>query len=361
MKKLIGIVLAMLMLFACACAAPAQSTDAPASAQQPAEATQAPAAEPGTEPAAPKTPAVAPKVALVISNTIENAVDAAVYQGLNALSASYPFEFAFTEKATSDTVENILRTYIEQGFNVIVCNAGIGRDATHLLAREYEDVYFIQMGSDLQDPNFNEAYYELTAPQSSFLLGVVAGLASENGSVGYIGAMPLSNINVKGNSFFDGAQYVKPDMKFSGAYMESYYDPVKCKELANSMIAGGADVIFSDRAGMVEACQEGGAFACWSGEDKVAEAPDVCIATVLMNMDVVFKRALDSWSEGAMLSGYELFSYETNMERGDFTMVVNEALLSAELLAQYQEIYAKVESGEIQVTANAANVADRNS
>lgn len=87
---------------------------------------------------------------------------------------------------------------------------------------------------------FEAKYYEGT-----YIAGVTAGHVSKSAKIGFIGGFPIPDIVGPANALLLGAQSVNPDITCNVIFLNSWFDPGKEKEAANTLIAQGCDVICS--------------------------------------------------------------------------------------------------------------------
>ena len=50
----------------------------------------------------------------------------------------------------------------------------------------------------------------------------------------------------------------RPDVKVTVSFINSFFDPATAKQAAEAAIAGGADVLFAERDGVIAAAEENG-------------------------------------------------------------------------------------------------------
>jgi basic membrane protein A and related proteins len=89
--------------------------------------------------------------------------------------------------------------------------------------------------------------------EGSYLVGMMAGLASKTGTVGFIGGMDIPLIRKFGCGYAQGVKAVNPDatvvLNMTGTTPAAWNDPVKGAELAKGQKAQGADVIYAAAGG----------------------------------------------------------------------------------------------------------------
>lgn len=111
---------------------------------------------------------------------------------------------------------------------------------------------------------FEAKYYEGT-----FVAGAAGGHMSKNGKIGFIGGFPIPDIVGPANALLLGAQSVNPAATCNAIFLNSWFDPGKEKEAANTLISQGCDVICSmtDTATGVQVAGEKGAWSIGYASD----------------------------------------------------------------------------------------------
>jgi basic membrane protein A and related proteins len=108
-------------------------------------------------------------------------------------------------------------------------------------AAKYPNVIFDQAtGTDL---SANLGEYFGAAEDTVFLSGMAAGAASKTGNIGYVVAFPIPEVLRHADAFALGAQLTHPGAKVHLVWTNSWYDPAKEKQAAESLVSAGADVL----------------------------------------------------------------------------------------------------------------------
>lgn len=149
-------------------------------------------------------------------------------------------------KETKD-VEETMRNMIEQDGAKVLFPTSFGYFDPYILklAKEYPDVQFFHCGGLYQDgvhPKNVGSYYGYI-DEAQYVAGIVAGLTSKTGKLGFIAAKPIPQVLRNINSYTLGARSVKPDVTTQVIFTGDWSLPVKEAEAANSMIDQNVDVI----------------------------------------------------------------------------------------------------------------------
>lgn len=113
------------------------------------------------------------------------------------------------------------------------------------MAEEYPDVQFFHAGGLYKEgvhPKNVGSYFGYI-DEAQYVAGVVAGLTSKTGKLGFIAAKPIPQVLRNINSFTLGARSVKPEVTTQVVFTGNWAEPIKEAEAANSMADQGIDVI----------------------------------------------------------------------------------------------------------------------
>ncbi len=158
--------------------------------------------------------------------------------------------------------ERVIRNLARQGFDVIITTSFGYMDPTGVVAEEFPDAAFIHIsGQKKNDSNFGNVFGAME--EMKYLAGMVAGAkAAEDGSkrIGIIAPFPIAEVIRLSNAAALGMRRTCPDCVMDIRWIFTWFDPVKEREAAESMLDAGATVIITgaDTAGPVQAAAERG-------------------------------------------------------------------------------------------------------
>ncbi|MBS0124852.1 BMP family lipoprotein [Thetidibacter halocola] len=149
--------------------------------------------------------------------------------------------------------EQALRRFAEAGFNPIVTTGFAIANIMGEVAKDYPETKFVNVDGWLPEVPPNVLLINFQEHQGSYLVGMMAAMASKSGTIGFIGGMDIPLIRHFGCGYAQGAKAVNPDVKIianmTGTTPTAWNDPVKGSELAKSQISQGADVIYAAAGG----------------------------------------------------------------------------------------------------------------
>jgi len=276
-KYLLMLLFSLMVMALVACGgaatpAPAKQEAAPAKQEAAApakeEATAAPAKEEAAAPA--KEEAAAPaegafkglKIAMLTSGPInDDGWNQTAYEGLKALEKDGA-EIANTENVAQADQLDLIRSYADQGFNIIIGHGFEYGDALTAAAKEYPKISFIQIGG-IADNGKNILSYLFRSGEGGYAAGILAGLMIPEGKLGGVGAVEIPSIAADFNAFTIAAKTVNPKVTdVPKAYTGSWVDIPKAKEAAIAQIDSGIKLIMANgdnaNVGAIEAAKENG-------------------------------------------------------------------------------------------------------
>jgi basic membrane protein A len=154
-------------------------------------------------------------------------------------------DFDYVEPAAIAEYEGYQREFAASGeYEIIICVGFDQADALTIISAEYPDQNFAIVDMPVFMPNVASLLF--AANEASFLVGVVAGMVTETGKVGFLGGMDDPLIWDFFEGYEAGAIWANPDIEvMNPAFVGSWGDPARGKELAIGLIELGADALYA--------------------------------------------------------------------------------------------------------------------
>ena len=173
------------------------------------------------------------------------------------------------------------------------------------LAKRKSDLAVIHAGGYLSHDNF--ATYAPRHYETSYLCGMAAGYATENGQLGIIAAFQLPEVIGMMNAYVLGAQAVNPHLKdVKVVWMNSWFDPAKNRASAESLIAQDSDVIYSLFPGTpsaISTAEEKGVYVVATLSDSTQFAPTKHLCAGQTNFGAIYIDMVNSVMDGSFGGG----------------------------------------------------------
>ena len=294
------------------------------------------------------------KVAGIYTQPIQQKWDARLHQGLEAAKAKGEIEYVFSEKVANTDYIRVLREYCESGVKLIVGEAfGISKEARKV-ADEYPDIAFL-MGDPFEPHGANFSVFDNYIHEPCYLMGILAGYMTKTNKLGMVGGYPIGEVNRLFHAFIDGARSVNPAIEYKVTFIGSWYDPPKAKEAAFAQIEAGADVMYAERAGVVDAVREKGVIAFGNVNDmnKEENGEGVVVTSALWHMEEAIAHAIKLVNAGTFKA--ENYKEWTMMQKGGASLAPYyefDDKIPAEAKAKVAELTAKILAGEFTVAIN---------
>ncbi len=223
------------------------------------------------------------RVAAVFETPIEEPWVNQIHVALVRAQEELGIEYTWSESVKAADFARVMREYAEGGYQLIMGDAFGAERIARRTAAAYPDTAFV-FGSGIGPAEPNFGVFDNWIHEPAYLSGMIAGKVTKTNTIGIVAAMPIPEVNRISNAFLAGAREVNPGVKSKVSFIGSFFDPPKAKEAALAQIEAGADVLFAERFGVVEACVEKGALAISNMSDQSELGPDHVITGPVWDM-----------------------------------------------------------------------------
>jgi basic membrane protein A len=121
---------------------------------------------------------------------------------------------------------------------------------------------------------------------------MIAGKLTETNILGAVGGKAVPEVNRLLNAFCSGAREVNPEVEIRISFTGKWFDAPRARETALSQISRGADLVYAERSGVIEACREKGILAFGNLQDQNYLAPDTVITGPVWDMWPTLKQLI---------------------------------------------------------------------
>ncbi|MEO7118704.1 MAG: BMP family protein [Candidatus Limnocylindrales bacterium] len=277
-----------------------------------ATATRSPAPSTAATPSPAPSSAALPKVFGAYATQIEEPWDGVIHAALTKHATDGEITYEMTDDiGYAGDMERVLGDIATQDQPAIIFGDAFGNEeAARRVAALYPNIAFVfGSGGGPVDPNFS--VFDNWIHEPAYLAGMLAGGMTQSGVVGVVGGYPVPEVNRIINAFIAGAQATRPDVEVKVSFINSWFNPGTAKDAALAQISAGADVLYAERFGVIEAAQEGGLLSIGNMSDQSALASDSVVTSVTWDMGPTTQYVIDQVTAG---------SY-TAQDLKDFSMV----------------------------------------
>ncbi|WP_128000871.1 BMP family ABC transporter substrate-binding protein [Piscinibacter defluvii] len=168
----------------------------------------------------------------------------------------------------------------------------------------------LKVAADLKDVKFEHATgykqaenmrtYDSRTYEGAYMAGIIAGGMTKSNTLGVVGSIPIPEVIRNINSFTLGAQSVNPKIKTKVVWVNEWFNPPKETEAAQSLINGGADVLFqnTDSSAVLQTAGKAKKYAFGWDSDMSAYSPEAHLASAIINWGPYYIKATKDALEG---------------------------------------------------------------
>ncbi|MFQ5912841.1 MAG: BMP family ABC transporter substrate-binding protein [Nitrospinota bacterium] len=255
----------------------------------------------GPSGAQPEGPIKKVKVALVLPGPVGDAGwNLAHLRALKALNKALPYvETHYTDSVPEGAeAERVFATYARKGYHVIIAGSFGYMDPALNMAKKFPKVVMMHCCGYKTAPNM--ATYYVRDFEVGYLAGILAGRMTKKNIIGFVGSHPIPNIVLNINAFAIGVRSVNPKAKVHLVWIQSWYNPAKEREAAESVLDVGADVVaqYVDSPAVQQVAEKRGAYSIGIYSDMSAFAPKAHLTSQVWNWGAIFNDVVKRVHEG---------------------------------------------------------------
>jgi basic membrane protein A len=290
-----------------------------------------------------------------LGGKFDKSFNEAAYNGGLAWKEATGGNFVDLELQNDAQREQALRRFASQGANPIVMAGFSWTAALTTVAAEFPDTNFVVIDTVVDAPNVQSIVFD--EHTGSFLVGALAALKSETGTVAFVGGMDVPLIHKFYCGYAQGAKAVNPDVtlieNYTGTTPAAWNDPVTAGELTKAAIDAGADVVFAAAGGsglgVLQAAKDAGKFSIGVDSNQNYLQPGSVLTSMLKRVDVAVQTALTEAGDDATFKpGTTVLGLE-NDGVGYAVDENNQSLITPEMQARLDELKSQIIAGEIEV------------
>jgi len=248
--------------------------------------------------------------------------------------------------------EQAMRRLAEAGSNPIVMAGFSQATPLSVVAPDYPDTTFVIIDGVVEEPNVRSVIF--SEHEGSYLVGMLAAMASETGTVGFVGGMDIPLISRFACGYAQGVVAVNPDAtviaNMTGTTPAAWNDPVRGGELTRGQIAQGADVVYAAAGGtglgVLQVAADEGIYSIGVDSNQNYLHPGSVLTSMLKRVDVAVYDAFTTGPE--VETGIHVFGLAEDGV-GYAIDENNEELITPEMIAAVEEAEAQIIAGEIVV------------
>ena len=290
-----------------------------------------------------------PAVIFELGGKNDKSFGEAAWRGAEAWKKETGKAYLEFEIANAAQREQAARRFAERGANPIV---GIGfaqGSAIEKAAKEFPQRQFAIIDFVVDAPNVQSVVFK--EHEGSFLVGMLAALASKSGKVGFVGGQDIPLVRKFQCGYEQGAKYVNPRVTsvyaMTGTTNAAWTDPARGAELTKAQIAQGVDVVFSAAGstgfGIMQAAKDGGILAIGVDSNQNHLHPGTMLTSMVKRVDLAVLQAFKGIKPGITSFGLKEGALDYAMDEH------NARLVTPEMRRRVDAAKADIVSGKLKV------------
>ena len=297
---------------------------------------------------------VKPAVVYDKAGKFDKSFNEAVWNGVKRFTADTGISVREVEPTNEAQVEQGLKKLAKRGNSPIVAVGFSSANALSAAAQAYPDTKFTLI--DMVVPEANVQNVVFKEHEGSFLVGALAALKSETGTIGFVGGMDIPLISRFGCGYEQGAKHINANItvlqKMTGSTPAAWGNPSKGGEITRSQIEAGADVIFAAAGGtgmgVYQAAADAGKLAIGVDSNQNHLQPGTMLTSMVKRVGVAaYKSYADAkdgtWSAGVTAMGLAEGGVDLALDEH------NRSLVTAVMETKVNAIKASIIAGDIAV------------
>ena len=291
-----------------------------------------------------------PAIIYDMGGKFDKSFNEAAYNGMERWKKETGKNYMEFEVSNESQREQAIRRMAEKGASPIIAMSFSQDSAIEKVAKDFPKLQFAIIDDVVKMPNVQSVVFK--EQEGSFLVGMMAALASKTGKVGFVGGMDIPLIRKFQCGYEQGAKYGNSKAEIfgnmTGTTGAAWNDPARGGELAKAQFAKGADVVFAAAGGtgmgVYQAAKDGGKLAIGVDSNQNYVQPGTMLTSMVKRVDVAVYNISKSFTPGVSMLGLK--------EEGvGYAMDANNAkLVPADMQKKVDTAKADIISGKIKVT-----------
>jgi basic membrane protein A len=289
-----------------------------------------------------------------IGGKFDKSFNEGVYNGAEKFKTETKQTYADFEVTNETQFEQAHRRFAQRGQDPIVAVGFNQANPVEKVAKEFPKVRFTLIDGVVKLPNVQSVLFK--EHEGSFLVGMLAAMASRTGKIGFVGGMDIPLIRKFACGYEQGIKYANKSAELiqnmTGTTPAAWNDPARGGELAKSQFARGVDVIYAAAGGtgtgVLQAAKDNAKLAIGVDSNQNHLHPGTMLTSMVKRVDLAtynsFKTAMDGkWEAGMTILGLKEGGVDWALDQH------NEKLITAEMKAKVDQAKADIISGKLKV------------
>ncbi|AJY45831.1 BMP family lipoprotein [Martelella endophytica] len=276
------------------------------------------------------------------------------YNGAEKFKADTGVEYRDFEPTGDTQGEQAILNFASMGFSPIVSLSFAWKSAVEKIAPQFPDTEFYIVDDVVEAPNVQSIVFK--EEQGSYLVGLLAAMKSESGTVGFVGGMDIPLIHKFGCGYAQGAHAADENVKilrnFVGTTGAAWNDPVKAGELTKNQMDQGADVIYAAAGasglGVLQSAADAEKYSIGVDSNQNYVHPGSVLTSMVKRVDNAVYNAFKESQDGAFKAGVNSLGIAEDGVGWAYDEY-NKPLITEDMMAAVDKAKAEIVAGDIEV------------
>jgi basic membrane protein A len=210
--------------------------------------------------------------------------------------------------------EQLLRRAGTSGYGLVIDLEFSHGEILPTIAQAYQQVNWVFLNNKINGSNIASVLF--AEHDSSYLAGALAAsMTTQTGNpkinpdkkIGVIGGTKSVGIDKFLSGYIQGAKDVDPGVEVLTAYSNSFGDPAKGSQLADTMFQQGADIVYQvaggTGAGVIQSAKKNNHYAIGVDDNQDKLAPGFVLTSVLKRTDLAVQKVVEQYADGKFPGG----------------------------------------------------------
>ena len=303
---------------------------------------------------------IKPAVVFDMGGKFDKSFNEGVYNGVERFKKETGIPYADFEITNETQYEQAHRRFAERGQNPIIGVGFAQADAVQKVGAEFPKTDFTVIDGIVKLPNVQSVLFK--EQEGSFLVGMLAAMASKSGKVGFVGGMDIPLIRRFECGYEQGAKYANPQVvvvqNMTGTTPSAWDDPGRGGELAKAQFDGGVDVVYAAAGntglGVYQAAADAHKLAIGVDSNQNYLHPGTMLTSMVKRVDLAAYNSLEAAKNGNWQGGITVLGLKEGGIDWAYDQY-NEKLITPEMKAKVDQAKADIIAGKITVADYMAN------
>ena len=304
--------------------------------------------------------AIKPAIVYANGGKFDKSFNEGVSNGAKKFSDETRIAVADFEPSNETQFEQALRRFAQRGQDPIIAVGFSQAVALEKVAKEFPNTHFTIIDSVVKLPNVQSVVFR--EHEGSFLVGMLAAMASKTGKVGFVGGMDIPLVRKFQCGYEQGVKYANPNAELisnmTGTTPAAWNDPGRGAELAKGQFDRGVDVVYaaagSTGIGILQAAKDRGKLGIGVDSNQNYLHPGTMLTSMLKRVDVAAYNSFKAMQGGTWKGDVQVLG----LKEGGVDWALdqyNEKLITPEMKAKVDAAKADIISGKITVVDYMSN------